>query len=106
MNHRTAWSTEKMAPSREQSLGSETSVAAPSKTKPTHKGVSMTKGEIDHDVLIVASKLKAYIKAKSEMNTSGDVLEKLSDLVRNAADDAIVRTRQTGRKTVMARDFA
>lgn len=59
----------------------------------------------DDDILIVASKLKAYIRAKSGMNTSADVLEVLSDRVRALADQAVVRAGQSGRKTVMGRDF-
>ena len=62
-------------------------------------------GDIPKDVLVVVSKLKAYIKAKSGMNTSGDVMPILSDLIRQHCDDAIVKARQAERKTVMARDF-
>ena len=65
----------------------------------------MDEGIPPKDVLVVVSKLKAYIKAKSGMNTSGDVAENLSDKLRRLCDDAIIRARQDGRKTVMARDF-
>ena len=57
------------------------------------------------DVLVVVSKLKAYIKHVSGMNTSDDVIAVLSDRLRELCDDAIVRARQAERKTVMARDF-
>ena len=57
------------------------------------------------DVLIVASKLKKYIKERADMNCSADVLEALSDIVRLAANDAIDRARADGRKTVKGRDF-
>jgi len=60
----------------------------------------------DEEILIVASRLKAYISGKSGgMNTSADVLPVLSDLVREAALDAIDAARADGRKTVKARDF-
>jgi histone H3/H4 len=59
----------------------------------------------DKETLIVASKLKNYIKARSGMNTSADVLEVLSDFVRHQANDAIDRAREEGRRTVKARDF-
>lgn len=59
----------------------------------------------ENEVLVVVSKLKGYIKAKADMNTSGDVMDALSDHLRNICDDAILRARNDGRKTVMARDF-
>jgi hypothetical protein len=57
------------------------------------------------EVLIVASRLKDYITQKADMNTSADVLEALSDIVRSFTDDAIIRARAEGRKTVKGRDF-
>jgi histone H3/H4 len=62
-------------------------------------------GPVPNDVLIVASKLKNYIRAKSGMNTSGSVIEKLSEIVRRECDKAIEAAKQDGRKTVMDRDF-
>jgi histone H3/H4 len=59
----------------------------------------------DEDVLVVVSKLKNYIRAKSEMNTSGNVAPKISELVRSLCDQAIERAKADGRKTVMDRDF-
>jgi len=68
--------------------------------------VSQNKAALSEDeILIVVSKLKNYIRDKSEMNTSGDVAEILSHMVRRLCDDAIDKARQDGRKTVMARDF-
>lgn len=57
------------------------------------------------DVLIVASKLKQYVKARSGMNTSDSVMKVLSEHVRALCDDAIRRAEQSERKTVMDRDF-
>jgi hypothetical protein len=57
------------------------------------------------DVLIVISKVKAYIRAKSSMNTSDAVTEALSELVRAKCEEAIERAKSDGRKTVMARDI-
>ncbi|MCC6809911.1 MAG: hypothetical protein IT381_20955 [Deltaproteobacteria bacterium] len=57
------------------------------------------------DVLIVASKLKSYIRAKSGMNTSASVIDALSGKVRKLADAAIAKAQSEGRKTVMDRDF-
>ena len=58
------------------------------------------------EVLVVISKVKAYIRAKSSMNTSDAVTEALSDLVRTTCDQAIEKAKAEGRKTVMARDIA
>ena len=59
----------------------------------------------DNDVLVVVSKLKTYIKEKSDMNTAGNVAPRISDIVRNLCDEAIERARSEGRKTLMDRDF-
>jgi histone H3/H4 len=57
-------------------------------------------------VLVVVSKLKAYIRARSGMNTSGSANEALSDLMRGLCDEAIQRAAADERKTVMGRDFS
>ena len=57
------------------------------------------------DILIVASKLKNYIKARSDMNTSASVMDILSEKVRRLCDDAIEEAHRQGRKTVLDRDF-
>lgn len=60
--------------------------------------------EVANEVVIVVSKVKAYIRTRSTMNTSDAVAEALSDVVRRACDTAIERAKAEGRKTVMARD--
>ena len=60
----------------------------------------------DNEVLVVASKLKIYIKSKGDMKTSGSVLEVLSDRIRTLCDQAIDSANRDGRKTVLDRDFA
>lgn len=57
------------------------------------------------DVLVVASKLKKYIKDASGMNTSGAVVDVLSERIRNLCAEAIQNAKSDGRKTVMDRDF-
>ena len=56
-------------------------------------------------MLIVVSKLKAYIRARSGMNCADAVSEVLSDRVRALCDQAIEQARVHGRKTVLDRDF-
>jgi histone H3/H4 len=57
------------------------------------------------ETLVVASKLKNYIREKSGMNTSAAVIDVLSNKLRGLCDQAVERAKQDGRKTVMDRDF-
>ena len=59
----------------------------------------------EREVLVVVSKLKNYIKAAAGMNTSGNVVPVLSELIRKTCDKAIEKAKNDGRKTVMDRDF-
>ena len=58
-----------------------------------------------NDVLVVVSKLKAYIRARSDCKTSATVNDALSDIIRSECDRAIHRAMADGRSTVMGRDF-
>jgi hypothetical protein len=69
------------------------------------KELLMSNEEGAKEVLVVISKVKAYIRGKSSMNTSDAVTEALSDLVRATCDQAIEKAKAEGRKTVMARDI-
>lgn len=57
------------------------------------------------ETLVVASKVKNYIRDQSGMNTSAAVLEALSERIRQMCDQAVARAKEDGRKTVMDRDF-
>ncbi len=57
------------------------------------------------DVLVIASKVKKYIKDKAEMNTSASTIEVLSNAVAKLCDQAIENARSDGRKTVKDRDI-
>lgn len=56
------------------------------------------------DSLIVASKVKAYIKGK-KMMTSSDALGALSDAVYSILDKAAARTKANRRSTLKAQDL-
>jgi len=56
------------------------------------------------EVLVVTSKVKAYIKSKNMM-TSSDAIAALSDKVCATLDDAIVRAKANRRSTVKAQDL-
>lgn len=117
MRHREAWADEERSPTESQ-WGAErgspppaarAAAAASAPASPSHAAPSSSASgaiaEIPHDILIVASKLKAYVRARSGMSTSDAVVEVLSRKVRALCDDAIGRAREAGRKTVMDRDF-
>ncbi len=59
----------------------------------------------EQEVLVVVSKLKAYVKSSAGMNTAGNVAPALSDKIRALCDRAIENAKSDGRKTLMDRDF-
>jgi len=57
------------------------------------------------DILVVASKVKKFIKEKAGFNTSAETLEKLSQKVEQLCLAAVEKARADGRKTVKERDL-
>ena len=56
-------------------------------------------------LLVIASKVKAFIKASSDgMNVSGSTMEALTRVVEKKCQEAIENAKHDGRKTVMDRD--
>lgn len=103
MNHRASvWAVEKRAPS---SLSVPTDPAAAEDDRPRRRVARDDSPVPTQEVLVVASRLKDFIKAESEFNTSSDVLDVLSDHLRYLSLEAIENARQDGRRTVKARDF-
>ena len=97
MNHKSAWACEETAPTTADNSKPRRRIVPSASTG--------NKNSVSKDILIVASKLKAYVKDKHDMNTSGNVMEKLSDIVRYHCDNAVENARREGRKTLMDRDF-
>lgn len=117
MRHRDAWAEPAKAPTLEQFL-TEVEADAEERRRSEEREGSMTdesdKGRrivaladdaIPKDVLIVVSKLKAYVKARSGMSTSDGVVDVLSKHLRQLCDEAVAHAATAGRKTVMDRDF-
>ena len=102
--HKDAGAIEKKAPA---SAAAESAQPANRvyATASTAKPQSSSAQQIPRDVLVVASRLKEYILARSEYNTSQAVIDVLSDHLRIVCDRAIDNARAEGRKTVMDRDF-
>lgn len=101
--HRQAGAIEKLAPKSAEAGPSRTLI----KPAPTASSSIMTSANpsVPRDVLIIASRLKEYITAKADYNTSASVMDVLSDYVRVITDRAIDNARAEGRKTVLDRDF-
>lgn len=100
MNHRSnVWAVEERAPARVEEPKVEEGQAARRMVR------GATPQAEPEEVLIIASRLKDYIREQADFNTSADVMEVLSDWVREATRDAIAHARSEGRRTVMARDF-
>lgn len=118
LRHRDAWAVEQTAPSREQwqreqqeeaaALERREARAAAPPASPSSAPAPLPRRDavdVPHDVLIVVSKLKAYVRARSGMNTSDAVVDVLSDKVRELCDQAVEKAAQAGRKTLLDRDF-
>lgn len=55
--------------------------------------------------LVVASKIKEFIKKTAGLNTSASVIGPLSKVVEKECLKAIEKAKKAHRKTVLARDF-
>ena len=107
MNHKSAWAEEERAPSK--TVEGERQPRRVIVSRPSNSSgqsfIASNNPDIPKEILIVASKLKNYVKAKHDMNTSGNVMDALSDIVRFHVDKAVEKARNEGRKTLMDRDF-
>jgi histone H3/H4 len=102
MNHKNAWAEEERSPANTVATNNQPVrriVSSPS-SSPASGSTTM-----DAEILIVASKLKQYVKEKHDLNTSADVMEALSHAVRRLTDQAAGKAKAEGRKTLMGRDF-
>ena len=105
-NHKSAGAVEKTSPSRAAvSAAAQAGAAVAARRIVPASQIGGSASAIPKDILIVASKLKDYIRAKSDMNTSAEVMTVLSDIVRRECDAAIEKAKGVGRKTVLDRDF-
>lgn len=132
LRHRDAWAVEERAPTKEaweRELAENPPVPAPVTSPATARIVASSPAPApaaapvrvvaasaaapgpvqlsatdDHDVLIVVSKMKKYIKDRSGMNCGDAVAGALSDHVRAICDEAIRAAARDERKTVLDRD--
>lgn len=102
--HRDAWAQQQRAPSRAE----HASALADQQSPPVRARVvapTPARATAGDDVLVVVSKLKKYIRTRSEMNTSDSVVAQLSGHLRQLCNEAIRNAARDGRKTVLDRDF-
>lgn len=101
--HREAFAEEKRAPR------SDADAAAPAKRESRgRRRVAPSKRRdpaLPRDTLVVVSKLKAYVKAATGLNTSDAVADVLSEKIRDWCDRAAESAEADGRKTLLDRDF-
>jgi histone H3/H4 len=112
MRHRDAWAEKTKAPTREQYVAElaeeereEASKMAAEEADKQRRIVGLSDDGLPKDVLVVVSKLKNYVKARSGMSTSDGAVDVLSSHLRKLCDEAIRHAGTAGRKTVMDRDF-
>jgi hypothetical protein len=117
--HRDAWAEPMKAPTREAFLreqredeqreqrasARESTMSEEAEKRRRIIGAGAAAEDLPKDVLVVVSKLKAYVKARSGMNTSDSVTDVLSNQIRKLCDAAIEVAQADGRKTVLDRDF-
>ena len=121
MNHRESWAVEKNSPNpsewrAEQARAEsdrrpaeprqpERRLVRPAPAPPKVSAPEPSPADVPREILVVASRLKSYILARSGMNTSDRVLAPLSDILRRVCDTAIENARRDERRTVLDRDI-
>ena len=94
--HRDAWAIEERAPTEP-----EPPEGAPRRRRSRS---ASAQGSEAGEILVVVSRLKAYVRRSAGYNTSDSVLPILSDAIRRICDEAIRNARRAERGTVLDRD--
>lgn len=116
-HHRESWALERTAP-RTPEAGSAAPKPAASATPSASRPAAERRGErrivrpaaassrpaAPREILIIGSRLKEYIHARSGFHASDGILDPLSDAVRHLCDEAILKAEREGRRTVLERD--
>jgi histone H3/H4 len=59
----------------------------------------------EKETLVIASKVKSYIKEAADLKCSATVIDALSDKIRALCDEAIKNAQADKRKTVQDKDI-
>jgi hypothetical protein len=112
-HHRESWALERIAP-KTPAEGAGASAAKPAAPRapaePTGErrfvrpAAASSRPAAPREILIIASRLKDYVRARSGFHTSESVLDSLSDAVRHLCDEAILKAEREGRRTILDRD--
>ena len=100
LNHRDAGAFERKAPRT-----AEIQKASPAVEASTPQPRATKTSPDEQEILVVVSKMKAYIKSKSGMNTSDAVADAITRFIKKWANEAIENAKKSGRQTVMDRDI-
>jgi hypothetical protein len=104
LNHKNAWACENTAPKTptpQETPGAQSASGA----KPPSSEEAVAEAVNEYDVLVVASKVKDYIRQRSGMNTSASTMDALSDAIRSWCLIGIAQAEKAGRKTLLDRDL-
>ena len=103
--HREAWASERTAQaSAETAASAEAKQPGGPQRRLVRGAAAAPPSQPTNEILIVASRLKDYVRTRSGFNTSDAVLGPLSEIVRRTADEAIRNAQRDGRRTVLDRD--
>ena len=113
--HREAWAVEARAPKVPDPASGSREGVLRMRTTSGHGPVSGTVSRrppaaaedesSPTDILVVASKLKDYVRERAGFNTSDRVMLVLSDVLRKLCDQAVQSARKSGRDTVIDLDL-
>lgn len=108
--HRDAAAIEKKSPTQAEFEKSQETVAPVggqrriiASSAPLSSTAATKKDE--NEILVVVSKVKAYIKSQADMNVSDEIMDILSHRIRYFCDQAIKHAQADGRKTVQDKDM-
>ena len=112
--HRDAWAEAQTAPTRgawqEEQAQREERAAAKAQEQAQEPArrrvVGQPRADLPKDILVVVSKMKAYVKASQDMKTSDGVMPVLSEHLRQLCDAACRVAAEDGRKTILDRDVS
>jgi histone H3/H4 len=105
-NHREAWAIDAKAPTTLEEPDKSAAPKRESRRRVVRDAAqASTVTSAPQEVLIVASRLKDYVRARAGFKTSERVLDPLSDIIRRVCDEAIENARRDGRKTILDRDI-